>query len=91
LPENFELTPKRRAIAEAEKADPEREFANFTDHWRSASGAKARKHDWDATWRIWCRRAVDFKPHVNGVARKPFTPAPTTAELEALEAARGTQ
>lgn len=62
LPSDFELTPERRAIAEAEKADPDREFANFVDHWRSASGARARKHDWDATWRIWCRRAPDFKP-----------------------------
>jgi hypothetical protein len=61
LPEDFELTPKRRAIAEAEKADPDREFLNFTDHWKSASGAKARKNDWDATWRIWCRRAPDFQ------------------------------
>jgi hypothetical protein len=68
LPADFALTAQRRAIAEAEKADAEREFANFTDHWRSASGAKARKHDWDATWRIWCRRAADFKPRINGSA-----------------------
>jgi hypothetical protein len=68
LPADFDLNPQRRAIAEAEKADPDREFANFTDHWRSASGAKARKHDWDATWRIWCRRAADFKPRTNGTA-----------------------
>lgn len=66
LPPDFELTPERRAVAEAEKADPDREFANFTDHWLSASGAKARKHDWDATWRIWCRRSDDFKPRRNG-------------------------
>ena len=91
LPPDFSLNPERRAIAEAEKADAEREFAAFTDYWRSVSGARARKHDWDATWRNWCRRAGDFKPRVNGngVARKPFTPAPTTAELEAQEAARG--
>jgi len=69
LPADFGLTPERRAIAETERADPDREFANFTDHWRSASGAKARKHDWDATWRIWCRRAADFRvPRNNGSA-----------------------
>lgn len=62
LPEDFQLTPERRAVAETEKADPDREFANFVDHWKAASGAKARKNDWDATWRIWCRRAPDFKP-----------------------------
>lgn len=70
LPDDFELTPERRAIAETEKADPEREFQNFTDYWLSASGAKARKHDWDRTWRMWCRRAPDFRPRGNG------TPAP---------------
>lgn len=89
LPVDFGLTPERRAIAEAEKADPEREFAQFTDHFRAAPGVKGRKNDWDATWRNWCRRAPDFKPHVNGTARKPFVAAPTTAELEAREAARG--
>lgn len=62
LPEDFELTPERRAMAQTEKADPDREFAAFTDYWRGASGAKARKHDWDGTWRNWCRRAGDFKP-----------------------------
>jgi len=85
LPPDFELTPERRAVAETEKADPEREFANFTDFWRAASGAKARKHDWDATWRIWCRRSAEFKPVGT---RKPFKAAPTTAELEAQELAR---
>ncbi len=62
LPSDFELTPQRRAVAEIEKADPDREFAQFTDHFRAASGAKARKCDWDAAWRNWCRRAPDFKP-----------------------------
>lgn len=71
LPPNFELTPERRAVAEAEKADPEREFAQFTDHWRATSGAKARKHDWDATWRNWCRRSGDFKPRANGTVATP--------------------
>lgn len=61
LPEDFVLTPQRRAIAEAEKADPDREFQNFTDHWKAAAGSKARKNDWDATWRIWCRRAPEFQ------------------------------
>src|SRR6185295_2214464 len=33
IPLDFVLTPERRAIAESEKADPDREFASFTDHW----------------------------------------------------------
>jgi hypothetical protein len=88
LPPEFELTPERRAIAETEKADPEREFANFTDHWRSASGAKARKHDWDATWRIWCRRAADFLPRANGKAKPAYVPPKSIEQLEAEELAR---
>lgn len=62
LPEGFTLTPERRAIATAEKADPEREFARFCDHWRAAAGQNARKHDWDAAWRNWCRKAAEFVP-----------------------------
>src|SRR5690606_13160625 len=59
IPEDFELTPERRAIAETEQLDPERTFAKFVDYWRSASGARARKHDWEATWRNWCRSEAD--------------------------------
>jgi hypothetical protein len=87
LPPDFELTPERRAIAEAEKADPEREFASFTDHFRAAPGVKGRKNDWDATWRNWCRRAPDFKPRAG--ARKPdYVPPKTIDQLEAEERAR---
>lgn len=85
LPENFELTPERRAIAETEKANAEREFASFTDHWRAASGANARKHDWDAAWRNWCRRAADFKPRPNGTAKAAYIPPKSIEQLEAEE------
>jgi len=66
LPDDFTLTDSRKATAKAEGADPEREFAKFTDHWKSASGANARKHDWDAAWRNWCRKAKDMQPRPNG-------------------------
>lgn len=59
LPEDFALTPERQAVAEAEKLPADRTFAKFCDYWRAASGAKARKHDWDATWRNWCRSEAD--------------------------------
>lgn len=67
LPADFDLSETRKAIARAENTDPEREFAKFCDHWRAASGSNARKHDWDAAWRNWCRKAADFKPR-NGAA-----------------------
>lgn len=88
LPADFELTEQRRAMAIGEAADPDREFARFTDYWRAASGTNARKHDWDATWRNWCRKSGDMKPRTNGAVRRVYRDAPTTAELEALEAAR---
>jgi hypothetical protein len=55
LPPDFTLTTERRSIAVNEALDADRIFANFCDYWRSVPGAKGRKLDWDATWRIWCR------------------------------------
>ncbi|MFC3711318.1 hypothetical protein ACFOMD_01970 [Sphingoaurantiacus capsulatus] len=40
----------------------ERELARFRDHWAAAAGANARKHDWDAAWRNWLRKADDETP-----------------------------
>jgi hypothetical protein len=59
LPEDFELTEPRRAYAVSEAVDPQRTFSKFTDHWKAASGAKARKLDWDAAWRNWCRTEAE--------------------------------
>jgi hypothetical protein len=56
LPDDFALTPERTAYAARQKIDPQRTFENFRDYWNAAGGAKARKCDWDATWRMWCRR-----------------------------------
>ena len=35
------------------------EFRKFVDYWRSQPGAKARKADWDATFRNWVRRELE--------------------------------
>lgn len=37
------------------------EIAQFTDHWRAASGANAVKRDWQAALRNWFRNALKFK------------------------------
>lgn len=63
IPDDFSLTPERRAVAEAERINPDRTFAKFVDYWRAASGAKARKVDWEATWRNWCRNDRDRQPY----------------------------
>lgn len=59
IPEGFELTGPRMDIAVAEGVDPVRTIAKFIDYWKSLSGAKACKLDWDATWRNWCRSEAD--------------------------------
>jgi hypothetical protein len=59
LTDDFDLTDERKLVAEAENLPAERTFAKFRDYWLAASGAKARKHDWDATWRNWCRTEAD--------------------------------
>lgn len=64
IPSDFILTDDREDVAKSEGVDPQREFPRFCDYWRAASGARARKHDWDATWRNWCRKASDYKPGV---------------------------
>lgn len=59
LPDDFLLTPERKLVAEAERLHAERTFARFCDYWRSVPGVKARKLDWDATWRNWCRSELN--------------------------------
>jgi hypothetical protein len=89
LPDDWGLTKERRAIAESERIDPDRTFAKFTDYWRAASGQNARKRDWDAAWRNWCRTEADRKPSGgNGQHAKPIV-RKTADEMEAEEIARG--
>lgn len=38
------------------------EAEKFRDYWIAATGAKATKHDWQATWRNWCRTALERQP-----------------------------
>lgn len=85
LPDDFELTESRRTAARAEGVDPDREFARFRDYWRAASGANSRKHDWEATWRNWCRKAADIGAAGGTPAGKPYKASPTTEELEERE------
>ncbi len=89
LPSDFELTAGRSDYATQQGIDPQRTFENFRDYWTAASGRTARKHDWDAAWRVWCRRDAE-RPR-GPPATQPFVKWKTTAELEAEEAARNAQ
>jgi uncharacterized protein YdaU (DUF1376 family) len=80
LPPDFGLTIERINYAIQYGVEPGSTMQNFTDYWKAASGPRARKHDWDATWRIWCRKESE-QPQKAKLQSK----APTTAELEARE------
>ncbi len=43
-----------------------RETENFTDYWKAKAGAGARKADWDATWRVWLRKAGEDRGRRGG-------------------------
>lgn len=57
LPNDFEMPDEWGEWCETERPDlrPMEVFAQFRDYWVSATGAKASKADWFATWRNWCR------------------------------------
>lgn len=38
------------------------ETERFIDYWCGAAGARARKVDWQATWRNWIRKAAEDQP-----------------------------
>lgn len=67
LPKDWALPDDWREWAQAERddVDVQAEAAKFADHWHSVPGAKARKTDWQATWRNWIRRA-DAPRRANG-------------------------
>lgn len=77
LPEDFALTPERILVAEAETLPAEETFRAFVDHWRAEAGQRARKLDWDAAWRTWCRREREFqarrRPAGQGKGGAPLT------------------
>jgi hypothetical protein len=64
IPEGWQPSPDLIAYAEKElpNVDTAKLAESFTDYWQAAAGAKARKLDWDATWRTWVRRSCDRYP-----------------------------
>lgn len=51
------------ARREAPAAGP-RDHEDFVDYWTAATGARAAKADWPATWRRWMRKASDERSAV---------------------------
>lgn len=73
LPEDFEVTDAMKGWARdntplANRTDHEA----FLDYWRSATGQRAVKRDWEATWRNWMRKVQTDRD------RRPAGSRPTT-------------
>ena len=59
LPPDWEPAPEPELIAAVGTDRAVVELAKFRDYWPAQPGAKARKADWQATWRNWLRRAAE--------------------------------
>lgn len=74
LPEDWSPLPEIEISPEVEA----RERPRFADYWRAQPGAKGRKLDWQATWRNWCRKSMETRPHVNAARSNHNAERPTS-------------
>jgi uncharacterized protein YdaU (DUF1376 family) len=67
------------------------ELGKFRDYWAAKAGRDAVKADWDATWRNWCRRVADLRPHERAApaATQAAEPAWRCEQRERTEAFAG--
>lgn len=62
LPGEWQPTPELKTFATDLGLDPQRIAADFRDYWHAIPGGRGVKLDWPATWRRWCRKALDTEP-----------------------------
>lgn len=55
------------------KAAVDAETRQFADYWGSIPGARGRRKDWYATWRVWMRKS-SLNGQGPGAARRPVEP-----------------
>ena len=74
IPDGWQPTPELLAWAHATVpgVNAAWETEQFRDYWSAASGQRATKADWAATWRQWMRNAAKY-------AQTPPRPAPANA------------
>ena len=68
IPESFLLEAEKLGCGVGE-------WAAFWDYWVAKPGQGGVKLDWLATWRNWCRRAVEFRSGGNGGMGRAPPPA----------------
>lgn len=70
LPEDWTLPSKWRDWAiDQGHLRPDQEAQRFADYWHSVPGQRARKADWEATWRNWVRKSLESR-----TAHRPRAP-----------------
>ncbi|WP_435658104.1 hypothetical protein [Brucella pituitosa] len=74
LPDDFMADISEAVRLGLSEQDAHREADKFRDYWNSQPGQRGVKLDWLATWRNWCRSAVERKPHRKEPPPKPSTP-----------------
>jgi hypothetical protein len=62
LPEDFEPDLSIAISLGLTRERAEAEASKFKDHFTAAPGQRGVKNDWPATWRNWCRRAIETEP-----------------------------
>jgi hypothetical protein len=65
----WQPTPKDRQFAVEHGCEPDATLECFCDYWHAATGARAVKRDWSATWRMWVRRSNERPSAPNGHAK----------------------
>lgn len=72
LPADFKADLCEAVRLGLSEQDAHREADKFRDYWNSQPGQRGVKLDWVATWRNWCRSAVERKqPNRNEPPPKP--------------------
>lgn len=78
IPEEFTPSEQHYALAKELGVNVEMQFQVFRDHFLGNSGSRAIKADWDATFRNWLRKSVDFGGKHEARGRTPETAKPNT-------------
>jgi hypothetical protein len=70
LPDDWQpepLTAETAAMVQVwQPGRMERELSKFKDYWKSASGRKASKQDWQAAWRFWLKNSDEWNANGTG-------------------------
>jgi uncharacterized protein YdaU (DUF1376 family) len=74
LPDDWDLGEEELIVARKlglTYVQAKTEAEKFKDHWHSKAGKDARKVNWLATWRTWCRNAQSWGVKSAGNIRRP--------------------